>query len=70
MKLIQLTRLHANQHISGGTPSGSIPVQLEIETTEGKLDLIVSPSMPMKPVPPFIKHTIDEHKIVLIGPKD
>lgn len=50
-------------------PWGSIPMQLEVETTEFKLDLLVRPGMPEKPVPPFIKHTIDPDKQVIIGPK-
>lgn len=73
MKLIPLkcgNDLCSNQRISGGTPAGSRPIQLEIETTEGGLDLLIFPSLPIKPVPPFIKYTIDEHKQVIIGPKE
>lgn len=57
------------QGIHGGYPTLSQPTTIGITTTEAGLDMLILPAFPGKPIPPFIKHTIEEDKEVNVGPK-
>lgn len=73
MKQIDIASIQSHlsyYRLSGGRPSGNDSGIIEIETTEGILNELIVPAFPNRPIPPFIKHTIDEDKMVLIGPKE
>lgn len=56
-------------HIAGGAPSYYDNDPVEVVTTERGLNVLIKPAFPFKPAPPFIKHTVDETKEVIIAPK-